>query len=140
MDLNEVPAGIPMIRPIKNKQGEGLSLGRRVADHAFAWLAFGCTFMALALLLLFFLRLGIDVNSWFKLMPERIAKFNLEIERRVQDFDAETNKEIADLTKEKETRIKQDPANAASLATRYDKVIAKRLKIGCKPSVRLNLI
>ena len=141
MDLNEVPAGIPMIRARKNHQGEGLSISRKIADHGFAWLAFGCTFMALALLLLFFLRLGIDVNSWFKLMPERIAKFNIEIERRVQDFDVETNKEIADLTKEKEARIQQDPANAVSLATRYDKVIAKKIedRVQTKREIESNL-
>lgn len=126
-----------MIQHKKRHQGNGLSLGRKLADHGFAWLAFGCTFLAMALLLLFFIRLGFDVNSWFKIMPERIAKFNLEIERKALEFDEETKRELDALAREKETRIKQDPNNADSLAIRYDKVINKKIEDRAKTKLEI---
>jgi len=126
-----------MIQYKKRHQGNGLSLGRKLADHGFAWLAFGCTFLAMALLLLFFIRLGFDVNSWFKIMPERIAKFNLEIERKALEFDEETKRELDALAREKETRIKQDPNNADSLAIRYDKVINKKIEDRAKTKLEI---
>lgn len=126
-----------MIQHKKRHQGNGLSLGRKLADHGFAWLAFGCTFLAMALLLLFFIRLGFDVNSWFKIMPERIAKFNLEIERKALEFDEETKRELDALAREKETRMKQDPNNADSLAIRYDKVINKKIEDRAKTKLEI---
>ncbi|NDH05034.1 phosphate ABC transporter permease PstA [bacterium] len=126
-----------MIQHKKRHQGNGLSLGRKLADHGFAWLAFSCTFLAMALLLLFFIRLGFDVNSWFKIMPERIAKFNLEIERKALEFDEETKRELDALAREKETRIKQDPNNADSLAIRYDKVINKKIEDRAKTKLEI---
>lgn len=126
-----------MIQHKKRHQGNGLSLSRKLADHGFAWLAFGCTFLAMALLLLFFIRLGFDVNSWFKIMPERIAKFNLEIERKALEFDEETKRELDALAREKETRMKQDPNNADSLAIRYDKVINKKIEDRAKTKLEI---
>ncbi len=127
-----------MRRSGKSNHGHGLSTGRKFADLAFAWLAFSCTFLGLALLLLFFLRLGLDVNAWFGMMPERIAKYNIEIERRVKDFDSETNNEIETLTKEKALRVTQDPANALTLSARYDKVIAKKIEDRLKTKAEID--
>jgi len=86
-----------------------LSFGRRFADFVFGKVALVCTFLGMAFLVLFFIRIGMDVSHWFHEMPVRIAQANVRATEKVQKFDAETAQQLESIRLERDKKIAAEP-------------------------------
>lgn len=114
-----------MSQPHHPQKHVTLSLGRRIADIAFGKIALACTFLGMALLVLFFVRIGIDVKHWFDVMPERIARSNTQAQIKVDQFDAETKTSLAEIQVEREKKIKEAPEKAEALTKAYQRILER---------------
>lgn len=66
-----------------------LMLHRTMQDFCFAWFGFGATFFGLAMLLVFFLRLGFEVREWFHITPGLVERHNQVLVDKVANADKE---------------------------------------------------
>jgi phosphate transport system permease protein len=100
-----------------------LSFGRRFADFVFGKVALVCTFLGMAFLVLFFIRIGMDVSHWFHEMPVRIAQANIRATEKVQKFDAETAQQLESIRVERDKKIAAEPDKKEAYTRAYQRIL-----------------
>ena len=85
---------------------------RRLADRSFAALGFLATFLGLAMLVVFFVRLSADVRHWFTYTPRLVEARNAELQalgQRSADAKKMLDDEIAGVRREMEDELSRTP-------------------------------
>jgi phosphate transport system permease protein len=106
---------------------------RSMKDRAFTWLGFAATFFGLAMLVVFFAQLCVEVSEWFYHVPKMIAVQNAELEeldRELQNLEKLKAAKLASLEKELEREVAAAPANEKEEMRRFfkEEVIPGQLK------------
>jgi phosphate transport system permease protein len=91
-------------------------LSRVFADRIFSWIGFSATFFGLAILVLFFGRMGYLGSVWFKTTPELVRKKNAELEDKVRKSQEMIDNEVAKVREE----MKDEIAKAATDAEKKE--------------------
>ncbi len=82
-----------------------LTLHRPMQDFCFAWFGFGATFFGLAMLLVFFLRLGYEVRAWFHITPGLVERHNHVLIDKVANAEKEHQQLLVALQEEEKTEL-----------------------------------
>lgn len=110
-------------RPPRRRQGaQHLTYRAFIAGLFKVWALFA-TFFGLAMLLVFFARLGIDVAAWFRTMPPAIEKRNAELQKNIdkaRDLEAMTQSKLQEIDAEMEEELKNAEDDAARAKIRDD--------------------
>lgn len=117
--------------PLRPRNPRRLSRSRAFLEKVFPFVAFCATFFGLVMLVVFFVRIGIDVSKWFQTMPQLVEQQNEHLEARLKqagDFDAL----IATETRIIDQQMAEELATAAeknrpAIRKNYEKIKAHRL-------------
>jgi phosphate transport system permease protein len=82
-----------------------LMLHRPMQDLCFAWFGLGATFFGLAMLLIFFLRLGFEVREWFHIAPGMVERHNQTLVDKVANAEKEYKQLLIALREEENTEL-----------------------------------
>jgi phosphate transport system permease protein len=96
---------------------------RAFAGRVFAVFAFGVTFLGLAILVIFFVRLGLDVHAWFRTMPGLVQERNAELAAsvaRAKDTKVSVDQRLREIDQEMADELKAAPDEAARAQIRQD--------------------
>lgn len=102
---------------------DGNSTYRAFVSRLFSIWALCATLFGLAMLIVFFVRLGQDVKSWFGTMPAAIASRNEELAKTVakaRDLDGQVKRRLAEIDSEMDEELKTADDEAARAKIRAD--------------------
>jgi phosphate transport system permease protein len=100
---------------------------RELMASAFKVWAFGATFFGMAMLIVFFVRLGIDVTQWFRVIPQAIEDRNLSTRDKAEKIKAEGLARV-DKDMEIDLRGAADEAERQQIRKDYETLRAEKSK------------
>jgi phosphate transport system permease protein len=92
-------------------------LSRVFADRMFAWIGWSATYFGLAILVLFFARMGYLGSIWFEKTPELVRQKNEELEEKVRKSEQIIEAEVAKVREEMKDAIAMAATDAEKKMT-----------------------
>jgi phosphate transport system permease protein len=104
-----------------------IAASRALQDRAFVYLGFLATFFGLAMLVIFFWRIGVEVSHWFHYTPQLVQAQNVELAalgERTQNAQKMLDEELAKVRLEMEAALANSPdAEKAELRKIYEEEV-----------------